>query len=306
MNLFINYPSLIKPLKSYEVIYGTLNRGELKLGQAVSRQGVMKKTYLIDGRVVFHSGQNELASLVHPSLSEILNEPCARCLEALLDAEGNIVRQAELYKAGWGESYKDVAPNTLYQNILLARKAFRKIAESDDDFIITVPRQGFRFNETMTVTVGGSPDIAVSVTDKTTPESNSDGNNTLMPRGIVPTLLSRLTIPVTAAFTLLALLIFIVASLKYGMPHHDDFTAEYNYAGAQKGCQVYLNKRQTLSAIKTEQLLRIWPSITANCNRLPQRYITPYRNHLSVFYLSCNGKNKAERICSSGYLRLSE
>lgn len=283
-----------------------MNRGKLRFGQAVSRQGVMKKTYLIDGRVVFHSGQNELANLVHPDLSKILNEPCARCLEALLDAEGNIVRQAELYKAGWGEAYKDVAPNTLYQNILLARKAFRKIAESDDDFIITVPRQGFRFNETMTVTVRVSTDSAVSALDKKIPESNSDGSKTLMSREIVPTLLSRLTIPVTAVFILLALVTFSVASLRYGTAPYDDFTAEYNYAGAQKGCQVYLNKRQTLSAIKIEQLLRIWPGITANCSQVPQRYITPYRNQHSVFYLSCNGKNEAERICSSGYLRLSE
>lgn len=266
----------------------------------------MKKTYLIDGRVVFHSGQNELASLVHPDLLEILNEPCARCLEALLDAEGNIVRQAELYKAGWGEAYKDVAPNTLYQNILLARKAFRRIAESDDDFIITVPRQGFRFNETMMVSVRVSPENAVSVQDKKMPESKSGGSKSIMLRDVIPTLLSRLSIPVTTAFILLALMVLIVASLKYGTTYHGDFTAEYNYAGEQKGCQVYLNKRQTLSAIKIEQLLILWPDITANCNRLPQRYITPYRNQHSVFYLSCNGKNKAERICSSGYLRLSE
>lgn len=276
------------------------------MGQAVSRQGVMKKTFLIDNRVVFHSGQNELASLVHPDLSEILNEPCARCLEALLDAEGNIVRQAELYKAGWDEAYKDVAPNTLYQNILLARKAFRKVTESDDDFIITVPRKGFRFNETMTVTVGVSPDNAVSVPDKKTSQSNTDGSNSLLFRATATTLLYRMTIPVTATFILLALVMYFVASLRYGTAHHDDFTAEYNYAGEKKGCQVYLNKRQTLSVIKTDQLLKIWPGITANCSRLPQRYITPYRNKYSVFYLSCNEKNKAERICSSGYLRLSE
>lgn len=88
----------------------------------------MKNSFLIDSRVIFNSGKNELAILVHPDLVEILNEPCARCLQVLLNAEGNIVSQADLYKAGWGESYQDVAPNSLYQNIVLARKAFRKIA----------------------------------------------------------------------------------------------------------------------------------------------------------------------------------
>lgn len=294
MNFNRNSLYTLTSLKSSEVIHGTLNRGELKLRQAVSRQGVMKKTFLIDNRVVFHSGQNELASLVRPDLTEILNEPCARCLEALLAAEGNIVSQPELYKAGWGEAYKDVAPNTLYQNILLARKAFRKIAESDDDFIITVPRQGFRFNENMTVTVGVSPENSVSVPDKKPPESNNNGIKSLLLRDTATTLLSRLTIPVSAIFILLALIMFIVASFRYGTAQHDDFVAEYDYAGAQKGCEVYLNKRQTFSAIKIEQLMKIWPDITADCSRLPRRYITPYHNRLSVFYLSCNEKNKAE------------
>lgn len=276
------------------------------MGQAVSRQGVMKKTYLIDGRVVFRSGQNELASQVNPDLTEILNEPCARCLEALLDAEGSIVPQAELYKAGWGEAYKDVAPNTLYQNILLARKAFRNIAESEDDFIITVPRKGFRFNETMTVTVRVSPENSVSVPDKKRSEPNSNGSKTLLLRDTAPTLLSRMPLPVAAIFFILALVIFIAGHFRYGATHHDDFTSEYDYAGAQKGCEVYVNKRQTVSSLKIEQFLKRWPGTTANCSRLPQRYITPYRNYHSVFYLSCNGKNKAERICSSGYLQLSE
>ncbi|MGU3485209.1 winged helix-turn-helix domain-containing protein [Enterobacter bugandensis] len=266
----------------------------------------MKKTYLIDGRVVFHSGQNELASQDNPNLTEILNEPCARCLEALLDAEGNIVPQAELYKAGWGEAYKDVAPNTLYQNILLARKAFRKIAESDDDFIITVPRKGFRFNETMTVTVKVSPENSVSAPDKDRSESNSNGTKTLLLRDTAPTLLSRMPLPVAAIFIILALVIFIAGHSRYGATHHDDFTSEYDYAGAQNGCEFYVNKRQTVSSLKIEQLVQRWPGTTANCSRLPQRYITPYRNYHSVFYLSCNGKNKAERICSSGYLQLSE
>lgn len=70
----------------------------------------MNTTFLIDGRLVFDCGQNALASLVHPDITENLNEPCARCLEALLAAQGNIVSQAELYKAGWGESYKEVSP----------------------------------------------------------------------------------------------------------------------------------------------------------------------------------------------------
>ncbi|WP_320699989.1 winged helix-turn-helix domain-containing protein, partial [Enterobacter bugandensis] len=137
----------------------------------------MKTTFMIDDRVVFEGGQNALTSLVHPDTTENLNEPCARCLEALLAAQGRVVTQAELYKAGWGDSYKEVSPNTLYQNILLARKAFRKVADSDEDFIITVPRQGFRFNETLAVTVSDAPDNFAPVPETLASELHSDGGD---------------------------------------------------------------------------------------------------------------------------------
>lgn len=264
----------------------------------------MNTTFLIDGRLVFHREQNALTSLVQPDLTEILNEPCARCLEALLAAKGNIVSQAELYKAGWGESYKDVSPNTLYQNILLARKAFKKVADSNEDFIITVPRQGFRFNETMPVTV--SDTSVISVTDKNSSELQRPVDDTESLRQTVSPLLLRLVIPVSVLFILLAALIFIFTSFNYVASRDDDFTADFTYAGKHSGCEIYINKRQTLSDVETEQLLNNFPGITSGCSRLPLRFITPYRNHLSVFYLSCDSTEKADRICSSGYQRLSE
>ncbi|MCU6300209.1 winged helix-turn-helix domain-containing protein [Enterobacter cloacae] len=266
----------------------------------------MNTTFLIDGRLVFHREQNALTSLVQPELTEILNEPCARCLEALLAAKGNIVSQAELYIAGWGESYKDVSPNTLYQNILLARKAFKKVADSNEDFIITVPRQGFRFNETLPVTVGDTQDNFASAPDEFTPELISAEKGNLLFRLSVYPLLLRLVLPISVVFFVASAMIFIFASYNYRTINNDDFTSEYNYSGTHSGCEIYINKRQTLSGVETEQLLNIWPGITSGCRRLPLRYITPYRNHLSVFYLSCNSTERADRICSSGYHRLSE
>lgn len=263
----------------------------------------MNTTFLIDGRVVFDGGQNVLASLVHPDFTEVLNEPCARCLEALLAAQGNIVSQAELYKAGWGESYKEVSPNTLYQNILLARKAFRKVADSDEDFIITVPRQGFRFNETLAVTVSDALDNFAPEPETLPSELQSNGGDNIFPVRTFAPLLSRTVIPVSVLLILLSAMIFIFTSFQYATTRHDDFTTDYVYAGKHDGCEIYISKRQTLSGLNAEQLMNKWPDIYSGCDRLPLRYVTPYRNHLSVFYLSCDSNNKADRICSSGYRR---
>lgn len=261
----------------------------------------MKTTFMIDDRVVFDGGQNALTSLVHPDTTENLNEPCARCLEALLAAQGRVVTQAELYKAGWGDSYKEVSPNTLYQNILLARKAFRKVADSDEDFIITVPRQGFRFNETLAVTVSDAPDNSAPVPETLASELHNNGGDNVFPGRRFAPLLSSTVMPVSVLLILLSALMFIFTSFQYTTTRHDDFTTDYVYAGKHAGCGIYISKRQALSGLSTEQLLNQWPDIFSGCDRLPLRYVTPYRNHLSVFYLSCDSNNKADRICSSGY-----
>ncbi|HHT7392511.1 winged helix-turn-helix domain-containing protein [Klebsiella oxytoca] len=264
----------------------------------------MDKTFLIDGRLVFHCAQNTLTSLARPDLTEILNEPCARCLEALLTAQGKLVSQEELYKSGWGETYKDVSPNTLYQNILLARKAFRKVTDSNDDFIITVPRQGFRFNEALVVTVGDTPEHSTLTPDESPAElHNSSKENKLTWCRVSPLL--RHAIPVSALLIFFFVIIFFFSSLNYGTTHYNDFTTEYDYFGAHDGCDIYISKRRQPS-VENEQLLKMLPGITSDCSSFPLRYVTPYRNHFSAFYLSCDSKDKADRICSSGYLQLSD
>lgn len=266
----------------------------------------MSTTFCIDGRLAFHSGKNMLSRLDNPDLTEVLNEPCARCLETLLAAQGNVVSQAELYKAGWGKAHKDVSPNTLYQNILLARKAFRKVAENNDDFIITVPRNGFRFNENLAVTVCDNLDNPAAVSDE--PESvlrGGRGDNISLRQTLSPLLL-RVALPASALFIFLSAIMFMFMSFSYGLSRHDDFNADYVYAGNHAGCEIYLIKRQSLADVNAEQILRKWPDITSGCDRLPLRYVSPYRNLQSVFYLACDIKEKADRICSSGYRRLSE
>ncbi|EFE96108.1 winged helix-turn-helix domain-containing protein [Serratia odorifera] len=264
----------------------------------------MNKTFLIDGKLVFHSDRNELVSVNHPDIKETLNGPCARCLTALLNAPGQIISQTELYKAGWGNSYKEVSPNTLYQNILLARKALRNVSDNDDEFIITVPRKGFRFNEVIPVS------DASSTADQLPPHTG-EPQLTGIVKGHAKTdglaehhLLDRLLIPASLIFIILSAVIFAMGVYRYDNTYHDDFSGDYVYFKAFSGCEIYLNKQEALPSSEIQNILNAWPVITSDCSKLPLRYLTAYHNHLRVFYLSCNTKDKADRICRSGHLRM--
>ncbi|WP_165458799.1 winged helix-turn-helix domain-containing protein [Raoultella ornithinolytica] len=259
----------------------------------------MNKIFDIDGRVAFHSGRNELVSQTRHEIKETLNVPCARCLEMLLNAPGQIISQAELYKAGWGDGWKEVSPNTLYQNILLARKALRAVSESDDEFIITVPRKGFRFNEGIPVTDCEPGPITESrqTTGMAKDDSVSDG------RPVGHLLLRFLTIA-ACTFFILSAAILALGFHKFGNTFNDDFSDNYIYFQTRSECDIYLNKRKVLTSAETEHILNTWPMLTSDCKLFPLRYLTESNYKYGIFFLSCNTQDKAHRICRSGYLRI--
>ncbi|HGM5493267.1 TPA: transcriptional regulator [Serratia fonticola] len=77
----------------------------------------------------------------------MLGRPSSRCLKIILEDPGSIVSHQQLYDTTWENSVVESSPNTLYQTILLVRKALKAVSESTDEFIITVLRKGFMFNE---------------------------------------------------------------------------------------------------------------------------------------------------------------
>ncbi|WP_142514620.1 winged helix-turn-helix domain-containing protein [Klebsiella huaxiensis] len=97
-------------------------------------------------------------------------------MEILLEDPGSIVSHQQLYDAAWENSVIETSPNTLYQTILLVRTALKAVSESTEDFIITVPRQGFVFNEKMQVKaedVVSTPGSEHRLTENVTPSSGS-------------------------------------------------------------------------------------------------------------------------------------
>lgn len=77
----------------------------------------------------------------------LLTTPAAKCLELLLRTKsGNIVSHTELYNYAWEKKTKETSPNTLYQTIFQVRRVIATIFNTKEQFILTLPREGFYFN----------------------------------------------------------------------------------------------------------------------------------------------------------------
>ena len=123
----------------------------------------MLKKFIIDDEIIFDPRQHTLMKTSDPDESITLNSPASKCLNVLLTHKG-LVTHNELYEKGWSDSPQEPLPNTLYQNILLIRQAFRKLSSKDTDFII--PGQGFYFNTAVKVVVSDRLYFLSGLSDK--------------------------------------------------------------------------------------------------------------------------------------------
>lgn len=80
----------------------------------------------------------------------VLSSSSSKCLELLI-MSNDIVLHKNFYDFCWSDKAFEPLPNTLYQNISILRKAFRKLFNSDLEIILTVPRKGFCLNKKITI-----------------------------------------------------------------------------------------------------------------------------------------------------------
>ena len=110
----------------------------------------MQPVYLINDTIYFFADKKKLAIDIQGKQEITLTQPAAKCLEILLKTEG-LVLQKDVYDFAWGENGHNVAPNTLYQNISLIRRALNQLQPDAGRWIITVPRKGFRMAQPITL-----------------------------------------------------------------------------------------------------------------------------------------------------------
>ena len=93
--------------------------------------------------VIFNMDVNELQPVAGKDHEAItLNTPTARCLQLLLESNGNIISRDEFLSAVWKERGVVVSQNTFYQNISLLRKSLLR-AGLTQDVVVTVRQRGF-------------------------------------------------------------------------------------------------------------------------------------------------------------------
>ncbi|HHF9123610.1 TPA: transcriptional regulator [Klebsiella pneumoniae] len=99
--------------------------------------------YIINDEVIFNMDVNELQPVAGKDHEAItLNTPTARCLQLLLESNGNIISRDEFLSAVWKERGVVVSQNTFYQNISLLRKSLLR-AGLTQDVVVTVRQRGF-------------------------------------------------------------------------------------------------------------------------------------------------------------------
>ncbi|HGM5492774.1 TPA: transcriptional regulator [Serratia fonticola] len=241
-----------------------------------------------------------------PEISQTLNEPCARCLEILLDNHGQIVSHDALYQVAWPDAYKTTSPNTLYQNILLARKAFKEVSDSNEEFILTIPRKGFSFNEEIPVTVqeenstiaeplNQSEETSVVIVRKT-----DLSDKILSMRNVFNKYFRTLIF----AILLLSSFLFFQSFYQYNQFTSNDFARDYGFYQSSGECRLHVHNHSAELKKVLDSTTKIMPKLTAECHVFPEVYITWFNNPKRIFFLSCNKTDKVGRKCKTGYLRL--
>lgn len=100
-------------------------------------------SYIINDEVIFNMDVNELQPVAGKDHEAItLNTPTARCLQLLLESNGNIISRDEFLSAVWKERGVVVSQKTFYQNISLLRKSLLR-AGLTQDVVVTVRQRGF-------------------------------------------------------------------------------------------------------------------------------------------------------------------
>ena len=100
-------------------------------------------SYIINDEVIFNMDVNELQPVAGKDHEAItLNTPTARCLQLLIESNGNIISRDEFLSAVWKERGVVVSQNTFYQNISLLRKSLLR-AGLTQDVVVTVRQRGF-------------------------------------------------------------------------------------------------------------------------------------------------------------------
>lgn len=221
--------------------------------------------YLIDNCVEFWPEDNLLHSRINNE--EItLFVAASRCFQLLLNQQGSLVLQQELFDVGWQKNAPGVSNNTLYQNILMLRKGLR-LAGYEPSVIKTVPRQGLMIPATVPV----EKIVQHGAEKHTEPLPVVAANPPVVPSTIKISNLPqprRLWVKVFGLSLIAGLIMFVI----WNGATKNNFFANFHYIGQIDQCSVYLyTSRTTL-----QSFLQFISRKEFTCDKLKFIYFSTY------------------------------
>lgn len=238
----------------------------------------MKKIYLLNEFALFDPEERSLTPLQAASARKItLHTPASECLRHLLLHNGQVVSQKYLFEQIWEKNGTCVTVNTLYQNIVSLRKAFKAVG-FNDEVIKTLPKVGFKISVVLKE-VTPEEITQLTVANTVTDERNRDESDN--ENGVEKIIISK---PPQVSdkkglkrlgFLAVAAVITLLWGLVYQqLPTGNSFLSGYTFVGEINGCELY----SSYSGEKTSNDL---------FNKLNQRYPVQCQAG-SLAYMSIN------------------
>ncbi|QPF30601.1 winged helix-turn-helix domain-containing protein (plasmid) [Klebsiella sp. BDA134-6] len=255
---------------------------------------MLQEIYIIKDSIIFWPDRQLLCNVIDESNSVQLTGSASRCLELLL-SKNELITQKELYEYAWKDSGITPTPNTLYQSISVLRRAFRELDESDEKFILTETRKGFRFNPLINVISQSrkKTDIVQFNSGKSViHESRSLTNHALnFSRKSRIIAYSLLTILVTAT---------IIYIKPFSFQKEDKLKILSSYKNKENinSCIFFLPDNIQKNIVDKIDIMQL------NCKKRPLNYVTAYSYSSSISIISCNKEIKSRPDdCSVLYIR---
>lgn len=246
--------------------------------------------YIIDSSFEFCPESCQLTVFGAENIVITLNAPASRCLELLLERRFELVLQSEFYEYAWGDEAKSVSVNTLYQNIALLRKALKSISKNYESMILTIPRQGFSFNQIFSVRELACEELAM-------PQKNSDiTRDTLIDLTSVSEKDDNYPLsfwwqgknkkfikPLSYGATALIFIIILSMANFFLEPRKLSPLSNYILYSNNSGCKIY-TKSKSLDIAKKIEIIK---ALGVDCQTSPYLYISVFRYSIRTSAVAC-------------------
>lgn len=220
-----------------------------------------------------------------------LFSPASKCLEALIERQGDVITQKELMYIGWEAAGAPVTHNAYYQNISSIRRALKELSENGFDYsniVKTIKRNGLIINADIKITPKYLDDTNnLDIDEKYTGKScHKKPLNNDHPKWHI--LLKQLLLIISSMC--LVLTMYILFSKK------SFFDNYFFLKSISEGCSLYLN----IDANKTLLKGSLFDGKEFNCEGFNKGYVTIFPNHTRSSVLLCS-ETQTRLSCTSYY-----